>query len=275
MKKLSFLFAVVLTATLFFSCDENLAIVPESVVVDTERKVMIEEFTGVACVGCPAGSRELESLLDQFGENLVVVSIHTSDFGTPFATSNHDFRTQEAEEIADYLGRPAQYPSAVVNRKDFDGGVYILQSPKELWAGRIVEELEEAPKLTVNITKDFDPTTRKLDVRVSGRAEEDITGDLRLTIMVAENNIIDPQDDEVNGFTQDYNHKHVFRTTMTEPTGDPLVSNMSQGDSYDRSYSLTLDDGWKIKDCEVIAFVNLINGQEKEILQVDASKVED
>ncbi len=274
MKKLVFLFVIVLTVA-FFSCKENLAVVPDPPVIDTARKVMVEEFTGVRCVGCPSGSAELQSLLDQFGDNLVVVSIHTSDFGTPYPTSEHDFRTQEAEEIADYLGRPAAYPSAVVNRKDFDGGAYFLQSAKELWAGHIVNEFEEDPKLTVNITKEYNPTTRDLEVRVSGVAEEDITGDLKLTIMITENNIVDPQDDELNGFTQDYNHKHVFRTTMTEPKGDLLVTDMSIGDSYDKTYSMTLSDGWKIADCEIIAFVNLIDGQKKEILQVESSHVED
>ncbi len=274
MKKLTFLFVIVL-AVAFYSCKENLAVVPDAPVVDTARKVMVEEFTGVRCVGCPSGSAELQSLLDQFGENLVVVSIHTSDFGSPFPTSNHDFRTPEAEEIADHLGRPAAYPSAVVNRKDFDGGAYFLQSSKELWSGHILQELEEDLKLTVNITKDYDPITRDFEVRVSGIAEEDISGDLKLTIMITENNIVDPQDDEVNGFIQDYNHKHVFRTTMTEPKGDLLQTNMSVGDSYDKTYSMTLPEGWKTEDCEVIAFVNLINGQKKEILQVESAHVEE
>lgn len=271
MKKLVFLFAIIS----FFSCEENMPIVPDAPIIDTDRKVMVEEFTGVACVGCPSGSAELENLLNVFGENLIVVSIHTSDFGTPFPSSQYDFRTNEAEEIADYLGRPAAYPSAVVNRKDFDGGAYFLQSDKTLWSGFISQELEEDPKLTVNITKVFNETTRELEVRVSGSAEEDIVGDLRLTIMITENNIIDPQDDEINGFTPDYNHKHVFRTTLTNSTGDPLVTNMSEGDSYDETYTMTLSEDWKTADCEIIAFVNLIDGQKKEILQVESTHVED
>lgn len=271
MKKLVFLFAIVS----FFSCEENMPIVPDAPVIDTARKVMVEEFTGVACVGCPSGSAELELLLSQYGSNLVVVSIHTSDFGTPLPSSNFDFRTNEAEEIADYLGRPAAYPSAVVNRKDFDGGAYFLQSDKTLWSGFISQELEEDPKLSVNITKAYNDATRELEVRVSGSAEEEIVGDLRLTIMVTENNIIDAQDVENVGIVEDYKHKHVFRTTMTQSTGDPLVTDMSVGDTYDKTYTMTLSDEWKTADCEIIAFVNLVNGQKKEILQVESAHVED
>lgn len=271
MKKLIFLLAIIS----FFSCEENMPVVPEAPIIDTARKVMVEEFTGVACVGCPSGSAELELLLSQYGSNLVVVSIHTSDFGTPLPSSQYDFRTSEAEEIADYLGRPAAYPSAVVNRKDFDGGAYFLQSDKTLWSGFISQELEEDPKLTVNITKEYNETNRELEVRVTGVAKEEIVGDLRLTIMIAENNIIDAQDVENVGIVEDYKHKHVFRTTMTQPTGDPLITNMSEGDSYDKTYTMTLEDDWKIEDCEIIAFVNLIDGQQKEILQVESAHVED
>jgi hypothetical protein len=272
MKKIIFLFVF---AIAFYSCRENMPIVPEAPIIDTARKVMVEEFTGVACVGCPSGSAELELLLSQYGENLVVVSIHTSDFGSPLPTSQYDFRTSEAEEIADYLGRPAAYPSAVVNRKDFNGGAYFLQSDKTLWSGFISQELEEDPMLTVNITKEFNATTRELEVRVTGSAEEELVGDLRLTIMITENNIIDAQDVENVGIVEDYKHKHVFRTTMTQPTGDPLVTNMAVGDTYDKTYTMTLSADWKTVDCEIIAFVNLIDGQKKEILQVESAHVED
>jgi hypothetical protein len=271
MKKILFL----LVSVLLFSCEENRPIVPEAPIITTDRKVMVEEFTGVACVGCPSGSAELELLLEQYGENLVVVSIHTSDFGSPLPTSQYDFRTQDAEEVADYLGRPAAYPSAVVNRKDYDGGAYFLQSDKTLWSGFINQELGEDPKLSVNITKEYDPVSRELEVRVSGIAKVDIEGELKLTIMVTENNIIDAQDVENVGIVDDYKHKHVFRATMTEPKGDPLVTGITAGDNYDETYTMTLSEDWKIEDCEIIAFVNLIDGQKKEILQVESAHVED
>ena len=158
---------------------------------------------------------------------------------------------------------------------DFNGGAYFLQSDKTLWSGFISQELEEDPMLTVNITKEFNATTRELEVRVTGSAEEELVGDLRLTIMITENNIIDAQDVENVGIVEDYKHKHVFRTTMTQPTGDPLVTNMAVGDTYDKTYTMTLSADWKTVDCEIIAFVNLIDGQKKEILQVESAHVEE
>lgn len=271
MKKLIFLFVIVA----LFSCKETMPDVPDNPPPPTERKVLIEEFTGVECSGCPFGSEELELLSSQFGENLVIVSIHTSDFGTPYPNSLYDFRTSEAEEIADYLGRPGTYPSAVINRKDFDGGAYFLQLGKQEWVGYINQELEKDPQLTVNITKEYDSSIRELKVKVSGVANENIVGELRLTILIVENDIVDPQNKEGVGIIDDYNHKHVFRKTMTNPTGDQISASLSTGESYDVDYSMILSEDWKPENCEIIAFVNLIDGQSKEVLQADSEHVED
>lgn len=272
MKKLLLFFVIVL----FFSCEENLPVVPDPPIVDSDRKVLVEEFTGVGCVQCPAGSAELENLLSIYGENLVVVSIHAGDFSEPLSQSSFSFKTEDGENLINYLGNPAFYPSAVVNRKDFDGGSYRLQYGREKWAGFISQELEEDPKILVNINKTFDPISRNLEVQVSGIANEDISGELRLTIIITESNIVDAQlDDAQGGLVEDYVHKHVFRDAITEYDGEAIATNMSQGDNYDITKTLVLPDEWNSVECEVIAFVNLVNGEQKEILQVESVHVEE
>ncbi len=272
MKKLFFFFVSVL----LFSCNENRPIVPEPPTGGGERKVLVEEFTGVRCSGCPAGSAELENLLGVYGENLVVVSMHTLDFGSPYSESQHDFRTDEGEELVNYLGNPFAYPSAVVNRKDFDGGTYRLQFGKALWGGYIEQELQEEPKISINIEKTYDPISRDLEVRVSGVvAEEDLVGEARLTIMIAESDIVDAQLKEGEGLVLDYNHRHVLRTVLTNTKGDPIGTNMNSGRNYDVTQIMNLTDGWKSEKSKVIAFVNLIDGENKEILQAESSNVED
>ena len=65
MKKLIFLFVTIA----LFSCKETMPEVSDDPSPPTERKVLIEEFTGVDCSNCPYGSEELELLSSQFGEN--------------------------------------------------------------------------------------------------------------------------------------------------------------------------------------------------------------
>ena len=270
MKNYLFVFVIVL----FFSCEENMPVVPDAPVVNSERKVLVEEFTGVGCVQCPKGSAELESLLGVYGENLVVISIHAGDFASPLPQSNFNFQTPEGDDLIDYLKNPAFYPSAVINRKDYDGGSYRLQYGQSKWAGFISQELEDDPKISVNISKEYDPTTRKLDVQVSGIAAEDITGELRLSIIISESGIVDAQlDDTQGGLVEDYEHKHAFRGMMTNFDGETFTSQISEGDNYDIGKSMTLPEEWVAGKCEIIAFVNLIDGENKEVLQVESTKV--
>lgn len=272
MKKLLFLFVIVL----FFSCKENMPVVPPLPDIDSDRKVLVEEFTGVGCVQCPSGSIELENLLDLYEGNLVVISIHAGDFSNPLPESTVSFQTTEGEALINYLGNPAFYPSAVVDRKDFDGGSYRLQAGKSKWAGFIAQELTKDPKVSVNISKTYEPSTRKLSVQVSGFANEALSGELRLTVMISESNIVNAQlDDAQGGLVLDYVHNHAFRTTMTNFDGDAFSTQMNKGDNYDVTVgSITLPEDWKPENCEIIAFVNLIDGQNKEVLQVESVHVE-
>ena len=273
MKKLVFLFLIVF----LYSCKENCPVVPDRPPIDSDRKVLVEEFTGVGCVQCPQGSVELENLLGIYGENLVVVSIHAGDFVNPLPQSNFNFKTDEGEALINYLGSPPFYPSAVVNRKDFDGGNYRLQTGRNNWVSFIDQELDEDPKIIVNVAKTYDADTRELEVEITGVALEDITGELRLTIMITESNIVDAQldDQAASGIVLDYVHKHAFRTTMTNFDGEKFTDQMAEGDNYSMTKTMTLPEEWVVAECEIIAFVNLIDGQNKEVLQAGSAHVID
>ena len=90
------------------ACTEIAPVVPTL----GDRKVLVEEFTGVRCVNCPAGASELDNLRGIYGDRLVVVSIHTGDFSTPYSDSKFDFRTPEGTALEKNLGAPLGYPTA-------------------------------------------------------------------------------------------------------------------------------------------------------------------
>lgn len=82
------------------------------------RKVLIEEFSGVKCVNCPAGSEAIENLIKIYGDQLIAISIHAGFFAPPYAESKYDFRSADGTNLLSYLGEPLGYPTAVVNRKN-------------------------------------------------------------------------------------------------------------------------------------------------------------
>lgn len=146
---------------------------------------------------------------------------------------------------------------------------------KSFWAGFINQEIGLQPKLSVIISKSYDSMTRELSVQVSGEAQFDIFGDLKLNILITESDIVDSQLTPDVGVVEDYVHNYVLRTTMTESTGDNLAVDLMTGATYEKNYSMILPEEWDESSCEIIAFVNLIEGQQKDILQVESIQVED
>ncbi len=236
-------------------------------VEDQKRQVIIEEFTGVRCVQCPAGAAFIQDLLAIHGEQLIAVSIHAGDFTNPYSGSQYDFRTPEGTQLLSYLDQPFGFPSAVVNRKLFPGQ-FDLQLGQGDWAGYIASEKEVAPKVRINIEPDFNLGTRKLNADVTLYMDEAIaSSDVRLSIMITENNIKDWQITPASSTPQpDYNHRHVLRGMLTAYDGDPVTGTLSAGAEIKKTFSYNLPAGWKEENCEIVAIVSL-NGASKEVLQ--------
>ncbi len=264
------------TAILFFSaCDEIPPKVTGSMggpvepspVQDQKRQAIIEEFTGVRCVQCPAGSSFIQDLLAIHGEQLVAVSIHAGDFSPPYAASLYDFRTEEGDQLLTYLDEPFGFPSASVDRKLFPGKLR-LQLGQGDWAGFIGTELEIAPKLRINIEPTFDAGTRKLTADVTIFVDQAILDpEVRISIMLTESEIQDMQIKPGSSSpVPDYTHRHVLRDMLTSYSGNPITEPLVQGAEITKSFSFTMPADWKEENCEIVAIVSLA-GASKEVLQ--------
>jgi hypothetical protein len=237
-----------------------------------QRQVLIEEFTGVRCVNCPAGSEAIEVLKGIYGPRLVVVSIHAGSFAPPYPESLYDFRTPQGNSILSYLGEPLGYPTAVVNRRLFDGE-FDLQLGQNQWAGYVAQELAGQPKIKIGLEKDYISASRSLKVDATLYVQETIAaGDVRISAMITESDILDYQltpDDK----QPDYKHKHVLRTMMTAYDGNPITEVLGQGAVIEKSFTMTLPESWNAGNCRVIVFVHL-NGAQKDVLQANEIDVD-
>jgi len=225
---------------------------------------LIEEFTGVRCVNCPEGSADLENLLALNPYNLVVVSIHGGDFAPPFPDSKYDFRTESGNQIVTLLGEPIGYPSAIINRKKF--GDDSFHKGKNEWGSLVSQELQQEPTVNLSMEKSYSSNERALSIDLTILPVEEIQGDVRLTVMIIENGIIDLQD-TLEGKVEDYKHKHVLRTTITNPTGKSVpTSELIVGQPFDLSFSYDLPVEWNADNCSIIAFLHL-GGAQNDVLQ--------
>jgi hypothetical protein len=269
------LFLFVIVAMFFAGCEEIAPTVTGSMpggpdtggpdITNQKRQVLIEEFTGVRCVNCPAGSAAIEDLLAIHGEQLVAVSIHAGEFAPPYNESNFDFRTSVGDQIINYVGIPFGFPTAVVNRRKFDGN-FGLQLGLGKWAGHIAEELLIDPKVKIGVVPEYNAGNGNLDIEVTLLVQEDILDDdVRISLMVTESGIKDYQLTP-DGKQGDYTHKHVLRGMVTNFDGDVIPETLVAGTTLTKNFNYTIPAEWVAENCEIIAFVNL-GGDSKDILQ--------
>ena len=233
---------------------------------DVQRVVVVEEFTGVRCVNCPAASDKLQDIITQRGEDKVIaIAIHAGIFATPYSESNEDFRTGDGTNLLNYLGQPSGYPSAVINRVHYDPQQPRAVDPND-WNGYIGQELQKTVKVKLDMTKDYDATTREL----KGSAEllflESVSGNVNITFVITENDVEDVQltpDGKVN----DYKHKHILRDIISTNSGDLIGENIAANFTTTINFNYNLPAKFKAENCEIIAFVNRNDGGTLDILQ--------
>jgi len=262
----------------FFACEEIPPVVTGSMgdpgggggttLENQKRQVLIEEFTGVSCINCPNGSKIIEDLKASSGDQLIAVSIHAGQFSIPYADNLYDFRTSEGDNLINYLGQPFGYPSAVVNRTLYDNQ-FDLQLGANEWAGYIAEEQAIDPKVKIDIKKDFNASTREVSMDITLFVQADITDpDIRLSVMMTENNIVDHQLTPESSPSTDpnYVHKHVLRGMATSFDGIQVTEPLFTGAEITKSFTYTLPNEWDETNCNIIAIVSL-GGAEKNVLQ--------
>ncbi|MCG8332432.1 MAG: Omp28 family outer membrane lipoprotein [Chitinophagales bacterium] len=236
-----------------------------------QRKVLIEEFTGVTCVICPSGSAHIEELIEIHGEDLIPIAIHSGGFSDPFPESVYDFRTEDGTNILNFVGVTLGYPSAVINRTLFEDE-FDLQLGKSQWAGFIAEELKKTPKVKLTIDHAYDEQSRQLEVEIDIEVLETITEEsVRLSLAITENNLVDWQRTP-DGDIDNYVHKHTLREMVTPYDGSLISEELTAGEVISKTFSISLSDDYVAENCSLVAFVNLA-GERKDVLQVEQSKI--
>src|SRR4051812_17310300 len=64
------------------------------------RKVLLEDYTGHQCVNCPRAAEAAETLAIQYGNKLVVLANHVSDFANPNKDPNASAYKEDFKNIA-------------------------------------------------------------------------------------------------------------------------------------------------------------------------------
>ena len=168
--------------------DENDRLI-ELPAVESQRVVLLEEFTGQRCINCPAAHEVVKGLKELYGEQLISVSIHAGSLDVAEGSMPNMVGLMQpgSDEYANKWGITT-YPSGVVNRRS--GKLSETEFPSV-----VREELKRSTPLSLQV--DAKVENGQLVCHVDMMSSESINGKLQL--WVTESHIIAMQMDKTLG----------------------------------------------------------------------------
>jgi len=236
--------------------------------VPQNKKVILEEFTGVNCVFCPQGHVIANNIKNANPSNVFLINIHVGGFATPTA-GQPDFRTPFGTGIANQSGLTG-YPAGTVNRSQFSGlaqnGGTGTAMNRNNWNNAANQTLAQSSYVNVGTTATIDVITRVLTVYVEAyyTANSPVASN-RLNVALMQNNTLGPQTGGNMG--GNYNHQHRLIHMLTDQWGDTYTTTTT-GTLVTRTYTYTIPAVYnsisaEMGDFEIVAFV--AEGQQKII----------
>ncbi|MEN8225882.1 MAG: Omp28-related outer membrane protein [Bacteroidota bacterium] len=120
----------------------------KSVVKQSSKVVLLEEFTGHLCVNCPEATKLSHDLKQTYGEQLLLLAIHAGDLAEPSGSPyENDLRTTAGTTIYNHFA-PVGVPTGMVNRTEFGGGVVLF---KDSWEPAIQALTEQPQQASISI----------------------------------------------------------------------------------------------------------------------------
>ena len=224
------------------------------------KKVILEEFTGVNCVYCPQGHAIANTIKNANPSNVFLINIHVGGYSTPTA-GQPDFRTTFGTAINNQAG-VAGYPAATVNRTQFSGlaqnGGTGTAMNRNNWTTAVNQTLAQSSYVNVATTASINVNTRLLTVFVEAyyTGNSPVTSN-RLNVALLQNNTLGPQTGGNLG--SNYNHQHRLIHMLTGQWGE-IYTTTTAGTLITRTYTYTLPASYnanpaEMGEFEIVAYV--------------------
>ena len=254
---------------LLVSCTEIPVVIPMVQVPDGDRKVLIEEFTGVNCNNCPNGSKIIEEMIAEIGEKVVAISIHHGPFAVAIEGTQNDLKStsEYGKSIIELMGKgPLGYPAAVVNRAVVGSKLF---PKKDEWKSLVIDELKKPAQVSIFINHSFDEASRNIDVALNVLPLEEGLEDLNVTLVITESGVIDAQRLPDYSIQKDYVHNHVLRDVLGNPKGQLVDRPYNSGVPIEiKMATYHVNPEWKVENCKLIAIVHHKDNS-NEVIQVE------
>lgn len=210
------------------------------------RTVLLEEYTGMRCVNCPAAATETQLLKKTFGNRLIVVSVHAGGFAEPYGIFQPDLRSEAGNAYFLSFGF-AGTPVGMVGRSARSGSVALNPSR---WAAAVREEMAVASPVGLELETVYDPDSRNYTCRLAVTGLQGLTP--AVTLWLVEDGIVTPQVIP-GGIDENYTQHNVLRGALNGTWGEGVTPDAAGMWQAVRTY--TLPAGYAAERCRIVAFV--------------------
>jgi hypothetical protein len=224
-------------------------------VIQTERAVLVEDFTGHQCKNCPKASKALKQLDSLYGPSRVVgLAIHAgpANFTATSAEYPTDFTTADGDDLADVFGVFA-LPLGMVNRIDFPTNTHLKSYSS--WGGLAATQLAQSPEVLFSAYSGFDSTSRVATLRLEVRSQVAQANAVGVAVYLKESGIVSPQLMPDQTRDTNYVHYNVFRRAPWGPFGQEVWAAGAATSTATATLdaSTTLEASWNARHMKWVA----------------------
>lgn len=245
------------------------------------RKVLVEDYTGHKCGNCPAAANELKKIDSIYHGKIVPLAVHAGFFANINATYPTDFRTPEGTTYdTDFGVSAAGNPNGLVNRLGYGSPDFIRSWTT--WETVLSPMVSQEADFKIDISNTYNSVSKQVTSVISVKALKPLTGNYKLSVLIAEDSIIAEQLDYALPSGQqlipDYNFMHVLRGSLNSAYGEEVWNGtIATGASVIKTYSnFQLASNFVAKNCHIIAFVynaDNTSATYHEVLQAEMKRV--
>lgn len=241
----------------------------------TNKKVVIEEFTGANCPACPNGHKVCSGIANKNSGKVFVINVHYGSYA-PTSPAEIDYTTTVGNGIGSQAV-PGFFPSASVNRHLFTGSTFAMDISKV--ETNVNQELAKPSPVNLAIDINYDYDTRELTILTEVYYTDTAFSSRKLNIALLQDWVKGPQSgmsSNPNYVTEDgmYMHMHMLRELITGQWGIDLPADTA-GAFWDSTFKYTIPEKFKSipaipYNISVLAF---IAENKKEIITADQKNI--
>lgn len=235
---------------------------------NTNRNILIEDFTGHQCVFCPAAADLAHAIHEANPSRVFTASIHAGPTGIgDFQVVSPpqypvDFTNEQGLEIGTYFGNNdggfIGNPRGTINR--FNNG-FIFQSPNS-WTSMVNMMLSEnILKVNIQSALNYYPQTKGAFLHVEvEKLDQNLTNELGIVSYLIEDSLVGDQKMSDNSHNSSYVHRDIHRGNLNNQAfGRALTSDDLTNGKYYVNYSFVvpnqLDGNFNAENMHVLIYV--------------------